>query len=247
MPSGPGRRVRKDRGTVSIRQPSSRWKLDPRTRLVLGVMGIVAVLMTGRIFPLALALVLLCAGLLLLKLAGPWIRALKMLLPLVALVFVISIISFDAETALMLSLRLLNLLTLSFLFFHGMDPEDLGQSMRQMGVPYEFCFILTTSLRYVPFMGTRIRRIVDAQRSRGIDLRPRLRNVPHFVALLMPLLVQSFVLAEQLAMAMESRGFARKGRTLRKKYRISPGEYGLMGVALGLLVGYGIWGRGLWG
>ena len=232
---------------MGFRQANSRTKLDPRTQLVLGAMGIAAILMTGKILPLGAALGLLCAGLFLFKMAGPWIRSLKMLLPLVALVFIISIISFDVDTALMLSLRLLNLLTLSFLFFHGMDPEELGQSLRQMGVPYEFCFILTTSLRYVPFMGTRIRRIVDAQRSRGIDLRPRIRNVPHFVALLMPLLVQSFVLAEQLAMAMESRGFARAGRTLRREYRISLGEYGGMGVALGLLVVYGVWGRGLWG
>ena len=232
---------------MGFRQANSRTKLDPRTQLVLGAMGIAAILMTGKILPLAAALGLLCAGLLLFKMAGPWIRSLKMLLPLVALVFAISIISFDVDTALMLSLRLLNLLTLSFLFFHGMDPEELGQSLRQMGVPYEFCFILTTSLRYVPFMGTRIRRIVDAQRSRGIDLRPRIRNVPHFVALLMPLLVQSFVLAEQLAMAMESRGFAREGRTLRRAYRITLGEYLGMGVVLGLLVVYGVWGRGLWG
>ena len=229
---------------VGNNQPNARTigkKLDPRTKLALGSMGIIAILMTGQTVILAVAFGLLCMSLFLFKLARPWIRALKMLLPLVGLVFIISIISFDVDSALMLSLRLLDLLTLSFLFFHGMDPEDLGRSMRQMGVPYEFCFILTTSLRYVPFMGTRIRRIVDAQRSRAIDLRPRLRNVPHFVALLMPLLVQSFVLAEQLAMAMESRGFARTKRTLRKVYRISLMEYGGMGVALGLLVVYGIW------
>ena len=220
-------------------------KLDPRTRLALGGMWIAAILMTGQTIPLAAGLVLQCAGLFWFKRVRPWVRSLKILLPLVVLVFTISIISFDAGAALMLSLRLLNLLTLSFLLFHGMDPEDLGRSLRQMGVPYDFCFILTTSLRYVPFMGTRIRRIVDAQRSRGIDLRPRIRNVPHFVALLMPLLVQSFVLAEQLAMAMESRGFARRKRTHRREYRISLGEYGLMGVVLGLLVVYGIWGKGL--
>jgi len=228
------------------KQPNSSWRLDPRTRLVLGVMGIAAILMSGRILPLTVALGLLCGGLLLCGMAKPWVHALKMLLPLVGLVFIISIISFDAQTAIMLSLRLLDLLTLSFLFFHGMDPEDLGQSLRQTGVPYSFCFILTTSLRYVPFMGTRIRRIMDAQRSRGIDLRLRLRNIPNFVALLMPLLVQSFVLAEQLAMAMESRGFARKNRTQRRKYQISWGEYGAMGLALGLLVVYGIWGKGWW-
>jgi energy-coupling factor transport system permease protein len=231
---------------MGIRQPNPGWRLDPRTRLALGSMGVAAILMSGRIVPLALALVCVCAGILWCKIAAQWFRSLKMLLPLVGLVFIISILSFDAQTAFMLSLRLLDLLTLSFLFFHGMDPEDLGQSLRQTGVPYSFCFILTTSLRYVPFMGTRIRRIMDAQRSRGIDLRPRLGNIPNFAALLMPLLVQSFVLAEQLAMAMESRGFARTGRTLRRKYQISRGEYGAMGLALGLLVVYGIWGKGWW-
>jgi len=57
----------------------------------------------------------------------------------------------------------------------------------------------------------------------------------------------SVVLAEQLAMAMESRGFARTERTFRKKYRISLLEYGGMGVALGFLVVYGVWVKDLWG
>jgi len=226
---------------MGIREP------DPRTRLFMGVMGIAAILMTEQTVPLVTALVLLFVGILLCRIMIPWFRALKMLLPLVGLVFVISIISFDAQTAFMLSLRLLDLLTLSFFVFHGMDPEDLGQSLRQMGIPHEFCFILTTSLRYVPFMGIRIRRIMDAQRSRGIDLRPRLRNIPNLAALFMPLLVQSFVLAEQLAMAMESRGFALKGRTQRRVYCISFMEYSGMGLALGLLVVYGIWGSKGWG
>ncbi len=226
---------------VAVRKPKSKWHLDPRTRLFLGAMGVSAILMTGEILLLTGALVLLLTGLLLAGKAGDWLHTLKMLLPLVGLVFAISIISFDTKTALMLALRLFDLLTLSFFLFHGLDPEDLGQSLRQSGVPYAFCFILTTSLRYVPFMGLRIRRIMDAQRSRGIDLRPRIRNIPNFLALLMPLLVQSFVLAEQLAMAMESRGFARKERTKRRVYRISLGEYLGMGVALGLIVVYGIW------
>ncbi|MCG6878495.1 MAG: energy-coupling factor transporter transmembrane protein EcfT [Deltaproteobacteria bacterium] len=226
---------------MAVKQSKPGRHLDPRTRLILGAMGVTAILMTGQSLLLAAALLLLCAGILFGGKAKPWFQALKMLLPLVGLVFIISVISFDAETALMLSLRLFDLLTLSFFFFHGLDPEDLGQSLRQMGIPYAFCFILTTSLRYVPFMGMRIRRIMDAQRSRGIDLRPGIRNIPNFAALLMPLLVQSFVLAEQLAMAMESRGFAREGRTLRREYRITWGEYAAMGVALGFLVGYGIW------
>ncbi len=207
-------------------------------------MGITVILITQQTLPLIVALSFLCGGLLALRMVKSWIRALKLILPLVGLVFVIAIISFTPDTALMLSLRLLNLLTVSFVFFQSIRPEELGDSLRKMGIPYEFCFILSTSLRYVPLIGGKIRSIMDAQRSRGIDLRPRLRNIPHFVALLMPLLVQSFVLAEQLAMAMESRGFARRGRSFRREYRVSFGEYAMMGVALALLVVFMGWERG---
>ena len=113
-----------------------------------------------------------------------------------------------------------------------------------MGVPYEITFILTASLRYVPLITGKMRRIMDAQRSRGIDLRLRLRNIPHFMALFMPLLVQAFVLAEELAMAMEARGFSSRNRAPRKSYRISVAEYGVMAVSLGLLIAFMVWGQG---
>jgi energy-coupling factor transport system permease protein len=216
---------------------------DPRTKLALGMMGIAAVLMTGNARYLVVELLLLFLGMSLFKLLRPWVRSLKLMLPLVVLVFVVSLLSFSLIPALSLSLRLFNLFTLSFIFFQSMDPQELGDSLRQMGVPYEFSFILTTSLRYVPLITGRMRCIMDAQRSRGIDLRLRLRNVPHFMALFMPLLIQAFVLAEQLAMAMETRGFAAKGRTFRKSYRISISEYGIMVSSLGLLLAYGVWGK----
>ena len=219
-------------------------RLDPRTRVVLGVMGIALILITSNIVPLIVEWALLFGALLALRIVRPWIRTLKLILPLVGLVCIIALISFTAKTAIILSMRLLNLLTVSFVFFQSIKPEELGNSIRKMGVPYEFSFILTTSLRYVPLISGKLRSIMDAQRSRGIDLRPRLRNIPRLTALLMPLLVQAFVLAEQLAMAMESRGFARAERSFRRAYHISYGEYAIMAVALVLLVIFWTWERG---
>ena len=207
-------------------------------------MGIALILITSNIVPLIVEWALLFGALLALRIVRPWIRTLKLILPLVGLVCIIALISFTAKTAIILSMRLLNLLTVSFVFFQSIKPEELGNSIRKMGVPYEFSFILTTSLRYVPLISGKLRSIMDAQRSRGIDLRPRLRNIPRLTALLMPLLVQAFVLAEQLAMAMESRGFARAERSFRRAYHISYGEYAIMAVALVLLVIFWIWERG---
>ncbi len=61
----------------------------------------------------------------------------------------------------------------------------------------------------------------------------------NLAALLAPLLIQSFQLAEELAMAMEARGFSRKGRTLMGRWGIRSWEYGLImlwGCTLALLI-----------
>jgi energy-coupling factor transport system permease protein len=95
----------------------------------------------------------------------------------------------------------------------------------------------------VPLIRLKIRHIIDAQSSRGIDLRPRLRNVGNFMALLMPLLAQSFVLSDELAVAMESRGFGRKGRSSRRQYDLTFLDCSLMVGALLLLVLFAFWER----
>lgn len=55
------------------------------------------------------------------------------------------------------------------------------------------------------------------------------------MALLMPLLVQSFLLSDELALAMESRGFGRKDRSSRRQYHLSVKEIAMMIISLTLL------------
>ena len=172
------------------------------------------------------------------------IRSLRLAWVMVALVFVVAYLSFDTQTALLLSLRFLNLLTVSFVFFHRITPDERGDALKKMGVPHAFAFILTGGMRYVPLIGQKIRHIMNAQQSRGIDLRPRIGNIPNFMALLIPLLVQSFVLSDELAIAMESRGFARKDRSWRREYRLTPVEYVVIFASLILVIAFAWWERG---
>jgi energy-coupling factor transport system permease protein len=167
-----------------------------------------------------------------------WLQLLTLVLPVATLVFGLGWLSLGLDAAIWLTVRLCNLLSVSCLFFRALHPNELGAALEKAGIPYSVAFMLTTALRYVPLMAQRLRHISEAQRARGIDLRPRVGNVPNFLALLMPLLVQALLLADELALAMEARGFGRKGRTARRGYRLRGRDYAWLAaaaVALGVL------------
>jgi energy-coupling factor transport system permease protein len=163
---------------------------------------------------------------------------------MVVLVFVIGVLFCDIKIAFLLSVRLFNLLSVSLIFFRAINPEEMSDALRKIGIPLGFSFILTTGMRYVPLIEKKIRSIIDAQQARGIDLRPRFKNIGNFMALLMPLLVQSFLLSDELALAMESRGFGRKKRTSRREYHLTLKEYGLMAISLAVLGALAWWESG---
>jgi len=217
---------------------------DPRTKLALGIMAVAAVLVTHRAGTLAAGCAIVLLSVPLMGMGRKFIGSLRLIGPMLGLVFVMGLIFFDLKTALFLGVRLVSLMTVSFIFFQSVAPEEMGDAMGKLGMPFAFSFILTASLRYVPLIGRKTRGIIDAQQARGIDLKPRIRNISHFMALFMPLLVQAFILSDELALAMESRGFGCKNRTSRRTYHITPGEYALMAASLALLAALIWWENG---
>ncbi|MBN1930105.1 MAG: energy-coupling factor transporter transmembrane protein EcfT [Desulfobacterales bacterium] len=220
-------------------------KLDPRTKLLLGLITIAAVFIAQTPVTLILEGAIIIILLFLLETRSKLLQIMHLVFPLVVLIAIVSFLSFDRPAAFLISMRLFNLLSVSFIFFHLISPDEIGIALRKIGVPYAFVFILTTSLRYVPMMRQKIRHIMDAQRSRGIDLRPKLKNAANFFSLLMPLLVQSFLLSDELAMAMELRGFNRQNRSSRRQYRLQWMDYLLMITLLSLFGVFICWERGV--
>jgi energy-coupling factor transport system permease protein len=131
----------------------------------------------------------------------------------------------------------------AMLFFALIKPEQLGDALLCLKLPYPMVFVLITALRYIPLLRQKISRIRESQLARGIDLRPRWRNWPNLTALLVPLLVQSFILSDQLAIAMEIRGFGQRQRSLRHAYRLRGIDLIVMLSALGGLVCFYWWER----
>lgn len=194
--------------------------LDPRTKLVLTALYAVLVITSYRLEWLLAELGLLWLLILIVAEGRNYLRWLRLVAVMAVSWFAIAWWAFDLPTAATTSLRLVTLTSIFFLFFRTTAPEDLGNALVKVGLPYTFAFVLSTSLQFVPVISRKAQNVVDAQRSRGIPLEPGLPALRHYPALLAPLLIQAFQLADELAEAMEARGFGRPGRTFWRDYRL---------------------------
>jgi energy-coupling factor transport system permease protein len=212
--------------------------LDPRTKLLLSFCYAVLVVASNRPVELGAKALLL---LLLITTAGygkNYLRWLRLILPMAIFFGVVTLWSAGAMPAVHACLKLLTLCSVFFLFFNTTTPEDLGNALVKTGMPYAVAFVMSAGLQFAPIIGRKAKNVMDAQRSRGIPLEPGKRAIRHYPAFLPPLLIQSFQLAEELAEAMETRGFGLPGRTFRKVYRLRPLDWVLQISALVAMVVY---------
>lgn len=120
--------------------------------------------------------------------------------------------------------------------------EFLLRPLIALKVPvYEIALMLSIALRFVPTLMDETEKIMNAQRARGVDFGEGnlFQQMKAIVPLLIPLFVSSFNRAEELATAMEARGY--QGGEGRTKYRLLKWEmrdtlvivgYALLTVAL---------------
>jgi energy-coupling factor transport system permease protein len=151
--------------------------------------------------------------------------------------FVISLLSVDLQTAIWACVRLLALASTFYFFFRTTPPEELGNALVRSGLPYEVAFVASVGMLFVPVLARKAQHVVDAQRARGIPLEPGLRALRHYPALMGPILVQAFQLADELAEAMEARGFGRPGRTFAREYRMRAADWLAIAGGVAALVG----------
>ncbi len=163
-----------------------------------------------------------------------WLNSYKLLAPMLFIASVTTLLAFGPHVALEVTFRLIAVSGAFTLFFRTTLPEDLAGALVKMGVPYVFAFILTTALEFIPIIRRKIAGIIDAQRSRGIPLEFGWRALRYYPALFIPIMVTSFSLADELAMAMESRGFGRKGRSFYRDYRFSLKDWGILLASIAL-------------
>jgi energy-coupling factor transport system permease protein len=87
--------------------------------------------------------------------------------------------------------------------------DDFLQVLRKLRFSYKVAFIITTALRFIPTMEKKAQQIIEAQRARGTKFQGTnfIKRIKAYIPIMIPMIVESLRMSENLAMAMLNRGF----------------------------------------
>ncbi len=205
---------------------------DPRTKLIVAIAFAAILVLTSNLAALVAGAAVPALLTIALRRTRAWLELMRVLLPMTAFFVILMLFSFDLETVAGTALRLVAMTSAFFVFFQTTPPEDLANALVKSRVPYAFAFILTTAMQFVPVLARQMQNVMDAQRARGIRLERDLASLHNYPALFAPFLIQSFTLADQLAEAMEARGFGAPHRTFAADYAMRVQDYVVILAAL---------------
>lgn len=240
-------------------------RLDPRTKLIILVIYIVALFLAVNWISYGLMLVFLavCIAVSSVPLKS-FVRGLKPLMFVLAFTvvlnlffttgegtplvdfWVITIYSEGITRAVFMLLRILMLIAGTFLLTYTTSPisltdglESLLKPLRVIRVPvHELSMMMCIALRFIPTLIEETDKIMSAQKARGADFENGnlLQKVKALVPILVPLFVSAFRRADELATAMECRCYqGGSGRTKMKLLRYKALDLAAYGISAVLM------------
>jgi energy-coupling factor transport system permease protein len=133
-------------------------------------------------------------------------------------------------------------------------PTRFGVAFRGMGLNDRLAFAVDLAIRLVPTYAADFRTTIDAQRARGFEI-DKLRGgvferVRKLAPLAVPVTMNAILSGEDIANALDMRGFGLRPRTWLHARRLRAVDWALIAIWLGMLVGAIAWrvagGGGLW-
>ena len=237
-------------------------RLDPRTKLILLVLYIVA-LFQAKTWGAYLLLILVTAVCMAVSHISPKniFKGLKPMLFVIALTALLNlfytegtpvregwIITWEGiDRAVKMMLRITLLITGTFLLTYTTSPmaltdglELLLKPLKKLKVPvHEMTLMMSMALRFIPTLIEETDKIMSAQKARGADFETGnlIQRAKALLPILVPLFVSSFRRADELAVAMESRCYhGGEGRTRMTQLKYGKNDYFALFLGLLLLV-----------
>lgn len=216
-------------------------RLDPRAKLLAMFCSFVAaVLLTQPLFGLAVTVMVLIWG----ALAGT-LGNLKRIRVILITIFIMSVVMWSLFTrtgetlflfvkteglimGLSSGIRIVTMITAGLIFLSTTRIEEISLGLVKIGLPYPVGFAFSSAIRLLPtFIGAGA-TISQAQRSRGLDLETGgfTERIRKYIPLLVPIFLSAIRSTDQLARALESKGFgARPKRTFYRVIGFGAAEY----------------------
>ena len=225
-------RIRVFEGFKFKRKDTYFYKLDPRVKLLFLAYSLFLTLYFSTFLPLLLLFLLSLVLVLLNRALKEWWGTLRMVFVLSAIIFLLNFFFSErgnkVNYASAMTLRFLTLTSFFSLFFLTTPPEELSDALVLLGIPYEYTFMFMMAMRFIPTLARDLQTIIDAQRSRGLELERGgiFKRVKRLIPLLVPLIVLEIRRSVVVAEALEARAFgASKRRTLTEEYGLRRAEY----------------------
>ena len=239
-------------------------RLDPRTKLIMLVVYIVALFLAESWVSYGLLFLFLATVILLSTI--PVKSILRGMKPLVMILIFTGVLNlfftqegevlvhfwiFTVTTgglsrAVMMMSRILMLITGTFLLTYTTSPialtdglESLMKPLKKIGVPvHELSMMMCIALRFIPTLIEETDKIMCAQKARGADFETGslMDRAKALIPILVPLFISAFRRADELATAMECRCYqGGEGRTKMKLLRYHREDFLAYGVGVALL------------
>lgn len=220
-------------------------KLDPRAKIMAMILLLIGIFIPAGFIGYALIGAFVCMGVVIAKLSLNFIwRSMKPMLfmlvflliinllviktgTLIATIWIFSIYSGAIIQTCYIVVRLMLMIVITTLLTATTKPlemtlgiEDLLKPFERFKVPaHEIAMMISIALRFIPTLIEETERILRAQQSRGVDLQEGKikEKIMAVLSLIVPLFISAFQRAEDLANAMEARGYNPGWRRTRYK------------------------------
>jgi len=220
--------------------------MDPRVKFLLTLVSFAASVMFLELVPLIVVFLVQLPLIVAAKVVREWYKSVKGASVIAVIIFASNMLSFYyfrdrqltwalVEYSLALTVRFIALITSFSVFFLTTSPDKLSLALEKVKVPYEFNFAFITAIRFVPVLADEAQTIMDAQRSRGLELDKGnfITRVRNYIPILLPLIINSIRRSLELAEAMESRAFgATEDRTNIYELRMRGSDYAMFFIVL---------------
>jgi energy-coupling factor transport system permease protein len=202
-------------GFVFRRGTSAYHRLDPRVKLLLSILMFAITLLVRSVYELALVLAFMVGVAAIATVLKRVARTMAFTATFSVFIFVLNLVfTGNWVTSLMYAVRFVAIVLSTSLFFITTSPDELEQVMKTFRLPRDVIFAFVTAVRFIPVLLLDTIQIMDAQKSRGLELEKGniFRRVRNMIPILIPLVVNSVVRSGELAEAMESRAYGAVAR-----------------------------------